>query len=334
MQPLHVLPLASLLALGSGSVAAETLYNQDGVQLSATVRSIDPGAATCRVREERHTTEQYEELKPNEGQPLNVWRVDLEVANYTGKALDYLNAHLNVGSDWPPCDHWDGPEGSYGKPIVWTGPLMSIQDVGTVEPGEEVRETAFVLAWHEEEPALGRWDIDYDFAAAPPVNGAGSEPPARQADDALSESARAGSRFEPEETCAGKAEQPCWVEIENQPGCHVWLGRNEWGRSKDYAEFDETVTWSGGCSNGLANGVGELVRDSGRVEGPYVSATGELSAGMKRGHWTERTWSGRMFEGSYVAGKRDGRWLHGTIAGGYVNTRCYSGGDYLGDDFC
>ena len=83
-------------------------------------------------------------MKPNHGQPLDVWRVELVVANYSGKVLDYLGAHLHVESSWPPCD-WDGL-GNYGKQVVWTGPLMSIQDVGSVEPGEERREIEFVLA--------------------------------------------------------------------------------------------------------------------------------------------------------------------------------------------
>ena len=153
-----------VLLLTIAPAGAETLYNQDGVQLSATARVIDPGAAECRIREERHTSEQYEKLKPNHGQPLDVWRVELVLANYSGKVLDYLSAHLNVESAWPPCDNWDGL-GNYGKPVVWTGPLMTIHDVGSVAPGEERREIEFVLAWHEDDPALGRWDIDYDFEA-------------------------------------------------------------------------------------------------------------------------------------------------------------------------
>ncbi len=154
------------VALVSVPVAAETLYNQDGVRLSATVQEIETGAATCRIREERHAAEEYEKLKPNDGRPLDVWRVEFVVANYSGRVLDYVSAHLNVESSWPPCDHWDGPESRYGKAVVWTGPLMTISDVGSVQPGEERREVEFVLAWHEDDPVLGRWDIDYDFAAA------------------------------------------------------------------------------------------------------------------------------------------------------------------------
>ena len=144
--PLVAFALAFVLPALAG---AETLYNQDGVRLSATVQKIEPGAAVCRVREARHSAEEYARLKPNDGQALDVWRVELVVANYSGKVLDYLNAHLNVASDWPPCDHWDGPHRGYGKPVVWTGPLMSIQEVGSVQPGEEVRAIEFLLVWHE-----------------------------------------------------------------------------------------------------------------------------------------------------------------------------------------
>ena len=77
-----------------------------------------------------------------------------------------------MASDWPPCDNWDGL-GNYGKPVVWTGPLMSIQDVGSVQPGEEQREIEFVLVFHDDERVLGRWDIDYDFVASASANGAG-----------------------------------------------------------------------------------------------------------------------------------------------------------------
>ncbi len=169
MQLRRTFPLALAVALVSVPVAAETLYNQHGVRLSATVQEIETGAAVCRVREERHTAEQYEKLKPNDGRPLDVWRVELVVANYSGRVLDYVSAHLNVESSWPPCDHWDGPESRYGKAVVWTGPLMTISDVGSVLPGEERREVEFVLAWHEDDPVLGRWDIDYDFGEAAPV---------------------------------------------------------------------------------------------------------------------------------------------------------------------
>lgn len=346
--------VTALLLLSAGPAAAETLYNQDGVLMSATAVAIHRGAATCRIRQERHTAEQYEKLKPNEGQPLNVWRVELVVANYSGRALDYLNAHLNVESDWPPCDHWDGPEAHYGAAVVWTGPLMSIQDVGIVEPGEEVRETAFVLAWHEEEPALGRWDINYDFAAAPAAGGTAAETRPESTGTgraAATEREVTGAAEAPpagmrqQDNCTGREFGPCWMEIETHPGCHVWFpGRARRG----------TVTWTGDCPNGLASGVGALEWNLGTIADRVTSytSTGELQNGKMHGHWTLRWTDGGfwdVWQGPYKHGKMHGRWVHrfadgGVLEGLYVDGkedglwttrfadgevqhRCYSNGD-------
>ena len=295
----------TMLAVSGGSASAEMFYNRDGIQLSATARAIDPGAAVCRVREERHTVEQYEKLKANDGQPLDIWRVELVLANYSGKVLDYVSAHLNVESAWPPCDHWDGPERNYGKPIVWTGPLMSIHDVGSVQPGEERREVEFVLAFHDEEPALGRWDIDYDFEAGAASEPAGSNTPGGQATDAPS----AGSRSLPNgiraaQTCSSREGEPsCWMETVNQPGCYVW---------NPYPEREETVTWTGDCSNGLASGVGTLEWRYRDADGQAASSgsTGPLQNGKRAdGHVTIRAADGDVYEGTLLEGKRNGHWI-------------------------
>ena len=39
----------------------------------------------------------------------------------------------------------------------------------------------------------------------------------------------------------------CWMEIADRPGCYLW---------NPFPQDDETVTWNGECSNGLAQGVG------------------------------------------------------------------------------
>ena len=60
----------------------------------------------------------------------------------------------------------------------------------------------------------------------------------------------------------------CWMEIADRPGCYLW---------NPFPQDDETVTWNGECSNGLAQGVGRTtwyenhelnqVWDGRRVEG-------------------------------------------------------------------
>ena len=308
---------------GVDPASAGAVLDFEAKALSATAQKIDPGAATCRIREARHTAEQYERLKPNDGQPLDVWRVELVIANYSGRTLDYLSAHLNVESDWPPCDHWDGPEGSYGELVVWTGPLMSIQDVGSVQPGEERREIEFVLAYHEEEPALGRWYIDYDFEAGAAAAGDGSEPPARGVGDTPSSRAPTRAQVAPGETCVGKeVGTACWMETENKPGCYLWnpsLARAE------------TITWSGDCADGLAQGSGSLEwRYTDRDGKPATSSgTGKLRDGKSHGQWTERFASGNVYEGPYVDGKRNGHWTL-RFAGGSVSEGPYVDGKQHG----
>ncbi len=298
--------VTALLLLSAGPAVAETLYNKDGVQLSATARVIDPGAATCRIREERHTAEQYEKLQPNHGQPLNVWRVELVAANYSGKALDYLSAHLQVDSAWPPCDNWDGL-GNYGKPVVWTGPLMTISDVGSIQPGDERREVEFVLVWHEEEPALGRWDINYDFAAGGVAARADGSPPTERpevpvASETQREPTPRSLEPAPDQTCVAVDLPPVW--------------------NPERGEKRIRINWTGDCTGGLANGAGKEIYDLGDrgkvvYEGTYVD-------GKKHGHWTEDR-SGFVSEGTYVDGKKHGHWTE-RDPGGYVSEGAYVDG--------
>lgn len=310
-----LLPLAAaMLALPA---SAETLYNVDGVQLSASIRLISADAATCRVREERHSTEQYKKLRNNEGQPMSVWRVELIVANYSGKTLDYLNAHLNVRSEWPPCDHWDGL-GNYGKPVVWTGPLMTIQDVGSVQPAEERREVEFVLTF-EDKPVLGKWDINYDLAP-------GDVPTTRRTEPEL--------QIDLEQACTQKGVAPCLVETNNRPGCYIW--------QDELLMKTETVTWSGECSGNLAQGTGKwrtkgtaLLHDE---EGTYTKVEkGEMRNGKRSGHWTVQShyssenWEYTM-EGSLLNGNANGCFTSQWTRPVAVHTHLYSNGQFLGFD--
>ena len=109
------------------TVAAETLVEQDGITLSGSVRVVARGVGTCEVREASHSEEVYEQIKENHGQPLNVWRLDYSAYNGSGKPLAFLRAHFRVESQWPPCTSWSGPEGSYSKPVQWTGSFQVLK---------------------------------------------------------------------------------------------------------------------------------------------------------------------------------------------------------------
>ena len=110
-------------------------------------------------------------------------------------------------------------------------------------------------------------------------------------------------------SCEGQAEGvECWKELASHPGCFLW---------DDHYYTDQTVTWSGGCSDGLASGTGTLtwVRD-----GKEDKHSGILQEGKWHGHWVLRFASGSVEEGLYVVGKRHGNWVghhaNGTVSEG------------------
>lgn len=316
MRALACWPL--ILMLPATPAVAETLHDEDGVRLSVTIQAIDRAAAVCRIREERHTAEDYATLKPNDGQPLDVWRVDVEVANYSGRLMDHLIVHAQIESEWPPCDHWDGPEINYGKIVGWTGPLMLLQRTGELtglQPGEVARETEFLLVWHHEEPTMGRWDINYTFAALRPPAGdpQATPPPDRAAANGERDAAtRLPGGIRAAETCAEKeVGESCWSNVVNQPGCFVWNPR----KAKD-----EAALWSGACTNGLAEGAGSMTWSFIDGDGNPSSqvGNGEMRDGKIQGRWTLRFADGAVEEGPFVNGKRTGRWIRrsadGTVA--------------------
>ena len=134
--------------------------------------------------------------------------------------------------------------------------------------------------------------------------------------------------FSPERTCAGKpVGSSCWMALANQPECYFW---------NPYLRKDQTMTWTGACSDGLAEGEGTLITHE------YNSANsehtteriGHFQNGRKQGQWVVRASYGRVMketymhgilhgryflefpkderreEGSYVNGKKHGRWIY------------------------
>ena len=122
----------------------------------------------------------------------------------------------------------------------------------------------------------------------------------REALELLEEAELLQSWFDPQQTCTGKSKgAECWMEVVGQPGCYVW------NRS---LEPDATVTWTGACSGGRAQGEGTLkwVSEDGEKS---AELTGSLTDGRMHGQWVERFWSGIVAEGPYVDGKEHGQWV-------------------------
>ena len=105
----------------------QQLLETDGIELRGTARVVTYAASLCNVLEASHTEEEYERIKANHGQPLDVWQLDFSVYNGSGKWLDHLIARYSIESKWPDCTNWSGdgpgggPSGTYSGPVQWRG---------------------------------------------------------------------------------------------------------------------------------------------------------------------------------------------------------------------
>ena len=106
--------------------------------------------------------------------------------------------------------------------------------------------------------------------------------------------------FSAAQTCEGKPKgSECWMELANQPGCHVWNSN---------LRPDVTVTWTAECAESLAQGRGTLkwVSDGGKKT---TESSGRLESGKHHGRWRIRYWNGHVNEGPYEQGRRHGKWV-------------------------
>ena len=140
----------------------------------------------------------------------------------------------------------------------------------------------------------------------PGASGAAASAPNRVSTDPV-------AQFRPDQICEGKpAGVACWKEILQQPGCHVWSAA---------PQPNTSVTWTGDCVGGLAEGTGTLTWS---WDGNRQTEAGHLVGGKTNGHWVIRFTDGTIHEGSFVDAEESGHWVFrradGTIAEGpFVN---------------
>lgn len=129
--------------------------------------------------------------------------------------------------------------------------------------------------------------------------------------------------------CAGQPEgTECWMELANQPGCHVW---------NEGLQLEAVAKWTGACAAGLATGPGTLswkwppdnhqeergAMRLGRHDGHWVEtfpngvvAEGPYEDGEENGHWVIEFPDGGIQEGPYAGGQRNGHWIDTNADGG------------------
>ena len=175
----------------SARVRADGFLKPTASSFTAPSRVVTYAASLCNVEEASHTEEEYERIKANHGQPLDVWQLDFSVYNGSGKWLDHLIALYGIESKWPDCTNWSGdgpgggPSGTYSEPVQWTGTAGHIQETGrnVVAPGATLTATTFILVFHEDPPPqFADWSVNFRFGKLVTAGGAETEaPPASRA---------------------------------------------------------------------------------------------------------------------------------------------------------
>ncbi len=90
----------------------------------------------------------------------------------------------------------------------------------------------------------------------------------------------------------------CWLELSNIPGCYVFQGS---------LNPSETVTWSGACEDGIADGQGTYAWDT---ADSFGEATGTLVRGKLHGLWIayindDFCWASEWNHGEFLETKSD-----------------------------
>jgi hypothetical protein len=103
--------------------------------------------------------------------------------------------------------------------------------------------------------------------------------------------------------CFAQAQQPGWV-ADPQSGCRVW---------SPFPEIVNSVTWSGGCQNGLAEGTGIAQWfESGQ---PSTRLKGMFRDGKPNGHGVATYLKGDHYEGEFRDGLQDGHGVYTSANG-------------------
>ncbi len=159
------------------------------------------------------------------------------------------------------------------------GPGTGFRVVGSLAAGQAVQATGRAGAWLRiARPGGGTAFVHGDFMVAM----AGQE---RQPQDR-------GTAAGLSPKCAGMSEgAKCWKEIANRRGCHIW---------DFHLRHNQTVTWSGACSGGIAVGRGTF---SLRWDDGSATGTGAMVGGRRHGWWVFRFASGGCLTARYNRGK-------------------------------
>ena len=228
------------------------------------------------------------ETRTHQTNPIRrVYTEDMEIVYRIGVDIGQRDQmERNLGSELGSYPEvwcaWSDPGDDHAVIISYTGVIR--QDL-TVDP-EDPRFQAFTVGFGEDfdEAETQATTISQRFSSQ--NDGSGYEVLLREtwsvAEGAVAEDS--GRGFAPPEgpICTGSySPDSCWMELVDRPGCYLW---------NPAPQDNETVTWSGGCSNGLAQGDGRVTWYENDELSQIVE--GRLQDGRRHGTWTEYDESG------------------------------------------
>ena len=207
---------------------------------------------------------------------------------------------------------WSEPEQSHVVVVSYNGVVR--EDL-TIDP-EDLRYQSFAVGYGTSWEEAERWATTLNDRFATNYDGDGYEVLVRETWGA----ARSQPDLPREAIYTGNASsEGLWMEIENHPGCYLW---------NPFPVDNETVSWSGECSGGFAQGRGETTW----YQNDEVSETdvGLRQGGLSEGFWVISDPDGSRSEGSFVDGLRHGVWTYFDEDGGELGTITWDNGRRVG----
>ena len=245
-----------------------------------------------------------------------VYRLGVDLSG-RAEAEEALRAELGASGD-VSCA-WSQPGQSHVVVVSYSGVVRQNLTIDPEDPRYQRFAVGYGTSWEEAEQfatALNdHFATNYDGAgyevlvhetwgvAQAAARPAAAEPPSVRTEHALRD-APPPPRPSPDppkspgELCAGQAPgASCWMEVANRPGCHLWNERLRVGT---------TVTWSGECSAGYAQGRGAA---QWRYDGGQQTSEGRLLDGQHDGIWVFENSEGWSAQGTVQRGQRHGTWV-------------------------
>ena len=187
---------------------------------------------------------------------------------------------------------WSNPEHSHVVVVSYTGVVRRDLTIDPGDPRYQSFSVGYGRSWEEAERSAttlnDRFATNYD--------GDGYEMLVRETWGV----ARSPANLADEEICSGVySADGCWMEIANHPGCYLW---------NPFPVDNETVGWSGQCSDGFAHGSGEVTwYENGEVS---QTVSGRKRRGKSEGFTVIRDADGSRSEGAFLDDSPHGVWTY------------------------